>query len=326
MMLRWRPFRLRSGPTAVREVHYAMGTLLDVTLYHAEPGLGLAILREACQEARRLESLLSRHLPGSELSRLNGRAGVGPMAVSRDLARLLTMARHWARRTRGAFDPTIGGVLELWREAARLHQKPPEEDQLQAALQGRGWWKLRLIPPRWVELAAAGMALDLGGIGKGYAADRMAGLLRRRGVRHALINFGESSLVAIGPRPDGQPWPIRVRTRDGAWGTQRLELRDLAMGTSASWGQRLMLAGKPLSHIVDPRDGLPLEGSCAVTVVAPTATAAEALSTALLVRTAAGEAVGTLPFRVAAFRVEPAGELIPLGRTAGDARVRQLRL
>ena len=80
----------------VREVHYAMGTLLDIQLYHEQPEIGLSLLRQACQEARRLEALLSRHAPGSELSRLNGRAGRGPTAVSPELFELLAAAQRWA--------------------------------------------------------------------------------------------------------------------------------------------------------------------------------------------------------------------------------------
>jgi FAD:protein FMN transferase len=318
MNLARRFFRRLHDLTLVREVHYAMGTLLDVMLYHEEREVGLGLLREACRETHRLETLLSRHLPTSELSRLNARAGQGPGMVSVELFDLLAVARQWAEDTQGAFDPTVGAFLELWREAARRGDGPAAA-HLQAARCQVGWSKLRLIPPCQVELTTAGMSLDLGGIGKGYAVDRMGALLRQHGVRHALINFGESSLMAIGPMPGGRPWPVLVRDLDRAVGVGALAIQDQAVGTSASFGQTFTLAGKLLSHILDPHHGRPLERPLAVTVVAPTATAVEALSTALVVLKAAGETVTTLPRKTSAYQVSRDGGLLPLGRTPDHA-------
>ena len=321
MTLARRFFRRLHGLTLVREVHYAMGTLLDVMLYHAEREVGLGLLREACRETQRLHALLSRHLPTSELSGLNAGAGQGPCIVSPELFDLLAVARQWGEETQGAFDPTIGGLLTLWREAAKRGDCPTAA-HLQAARCQAGWSKLRLIPPCQVELTTAGMSLDLGGIGKGYAVDRMGTILRQGGIRHALINFGESSLLALGPMPDGRPWPILVRALDSAVGVGSLAIQDQAVGTSASFGQTFTLAGKPLSHILDPRQGRPLEHPLAVTIVAPTATAAEALSTALLVLTVAGELVTTLPGRTSAYQVSRDGGLISLGRNLHNADLR----
>jgi FAD:protein FMN transferase len=318
MNLARRFFRRLHDLTLVREVHYAMGTLLDVMLYHEEREIGLGLLREACRETQRLNALLSRHLPTSELSRLNARAGQSPCMVSPELFDLLAVARQWAEETQGVFDPTIGGFLTLWREAARRGDCPPAA-HLQPARCQAGWSKLRLTPPCQVELTIAGMSLDLGGIAKGYAVDCMGALLRRRGIRHALINFGESSLLAIGPMPDGRPWRILVRALDRAIGVGSLAIQDQAVGTSASFGQAFTLAGKPLSHIIDPRHGRPLEHSLAVTVVAPTATAAEALSTALVVLKAAGETVTTLPRKTSAYQVSRDGGLLPIERTPDHA-------
>jgi thiamine biosynthesis lipoprotein len=190
-MARRRPFRRLLKRSLIREVHYVMGTLLDVTLYHADREVGLKILRAACREARRLEALLSRHLPTSELSRLNARAGQGPCEVSPGLFNLLATACWWAQWTQGTFDPTLGAVHNLWREAAQSGSMP-EEEQVWAVLRKGGWSKLRLISPCQVELACMGMSLDLGGIGKGSAVDQMGLLLRQHGVCHALINLGES--------------------------------------------------------------------------------------------------------------------------------------
>jgi thiamine biosynthesis lipoprotein len=325
MIVRWRSLRRAQKRSLIREVHFAMGTLLDVALYHADREVGLKILREACREARRLEALLSYHLPTSELSRLNARAGHSPCEVSPELFRVLSTAHRWARRTHGAFDPTLGAVRDLWREAARRGGMP-EEVQIQAVLRAGGWSKLRLIAPCQVELTAAGMALDLGGIGKGYAVDQMGFILRQHGVCHALINFGESSLLAIGPRPDGRAWPILVRNLDGTASGESIAIQDQGVSSSASFSQTLTLAGRSLSHVIDPRHGHPVEQPLAVTVLAPTATAAEALSTALLIWGSTGEAIPLLPAGVSAYHLKRAGELVLFRRTSGHATLRPIRL
>jgi FAD:protein FMN transferase len=325
MKARWWSLRRGLGLTLVREVHYAMGTLLDVQLYHKQPEAGLLILRQACQEARRLEVLLSGHAPGSELSLLNGQAGRGPMPVSPELFDLLQAAQQWAQWSQGAFDPTVGTLLHLWRKAGSRGQAPAN-DCIQAALQASGWAKLRLIPPSLVELTRAGMQLDLGGIGKGYAADRMGDILRQHGVNDALINFGESSLLAIGTMPDGRSWPIAVRGLDGAVSAAEIAIQDRAIGTSASFGQIFSVGERPLSHVIDPRHGHPLRQPLAVTVVAPTATAGEALATALLVRLASGEVVPPLPQGIRAYQMRSEEGLVSLGRTSGDATLCPVRL
>jgi FAD:protein FMN transferase len=325
MKPRWWALRRRLELTLVREVHYAMGTLLDVQLYHRQPQAGLRLIRQACQEARRLEVLLSRHMPESELSRLNGHAGQGPISVSPELFDVLQAAQHWAQWSQGAFDPTVGTLLHLWRRAGNRGQEPAN-DCIQAARQASGWAKLRLIQPTLVELTKAGMQLDLGGIGKGYAVDRMGDILRRHGVHHALINFGESSLLAIGTRPDERSWPIAIRGLDGAVSAAEIAIQDRAIGTSASFSQVFSLGGRPLSHVIDPRHGHPLQEPLAVTVVSPTAAVGEALATALLVGLASGEALPPLPQGTCAYQMKREEGLVSLGRTSGDATLCPVRL
>jgi FAD:protein FMN transferase len=325
MKPRWWSLRRGLGLTLVREVHYAMGALIDVQIYHKQPETGLRLIRQACQEARRLESLLSRHTPESELSHLNGHAGRGPISVAPELFDLLQTAQHWAQWSQGAFDPTVGTLLHLWRKAGSRGPAPADRC-IQAALQASGWAKLRLIPPSMVELTKAGMQLDLGGIGKGYAVDRMGDILRQYGVRHALINFGESSLLAIGTMPDGRSWPIAVRGIDGAVSTDEIAIHDRAIGTSASFGQVFFVGGRPLSHVIDPRHGHPLKEPLAVTVVTPTATAGEALATALLVKLASGEGVSPLSQGICAYQMKNEEGLMSLGRTSGDATLCPVRL
>ena len=135
---------------------------------------------------------------------------------------------------------------------------------------------------------------SLGGIGKGYAADRIAELLRRAGAESALVNFGESSIVAVGPRPSEPAWPIWVRRGEALDGP--LFLRDIALSTSESFGESGRVKGTRVGHIIDPRTGEPLERSAQATVLAPTGAEAEAWSKALLIEPArAFRALGRRP-------------------------------
>jgi FAD:protein FMN transferase len=318
MTPRWWPLRRRQRLTLIREVHYAMGTLLDIQLYHEFPDMGARLLRQACQEVRRLEALFSRHVPTSELSRLNRQAGRGPILIAPELFDLLRTARQWAQWSQGTFDPTIGTLSRLW-QAAGTRGQGPAPDRLQAAQRAVGWPRLRLLPPHLAELTTAGMELDLGAIAKGYAVDRIGDLLRQHGIHHALINFGESSLLALGSMPDGRAWPMAVRRLDGGVSGNTFTIRDSAVSTSSSLGQACVLEGRTLGHVVDPHHGQPHERPLAVTVMAPTATAAEALSTALVVWTAAGEAIPPLPSGVSAYRVSAGGAFVPIERASAHA-------
>jgi thiamine biosynthesis lipoprotein ApbE len=126
--------------------------------------------------------------------------------------------------------------------------------------------------------------------------------------------------------PDGREWPILVRNLDGTVSDESIAIQDQGMSSSASFSQTFTLASQPLSHVIDPRLGCPLKHPLAVTVVAPTATAAEALSTALLVWAAAGEAVPLLPSGIFAYQMRGEGELSPLGRTSSHATLCSVRL
>src|SRR5207253_2607296 len=198
--------------------------------------------------------------------------------VSRALATAVGLGRELAARTGGAFDPTIAPLAKLWQSAARRPPRPAARE-LERARRLVGWRSIEIAPPR-VALRARGMALDLGALGKRIALDRIARHLRRGGCPSALVNFGESSLVAIGRPPRGR-WRVALRHPEGGFAGE-FALDDRACSTSATWGQTVRLGRTVLGHIVDPRTGKPLRRHAQVTVLAPSATVAEALSTALV--------------------------------------------
>ena len=255
----------------LRALHYIMGTLLDCKLFDLPAEQGRCLLSQGVHEVRRLERLLSLHDPDSALSHLNRQAGCGPVQVAPELWQLLCLCAALTRQTDGAFDVSAGALTGHEHTAlsrVSCHVPRPAFD-----LSANGW----------VELAP-GACLDLGGIGKGYAVDRLIELFQAAGASRVFINFGESSLYTLGAPPDARGWPILVRglAQEEVLGVLWCENR--ALSTSHSLGRRLATGA---SHILDPRTGLPLQHPCLSTILALSATLAEALSTAVLVSGAA---------------------------------------
>ncbi len=274
------PLRAEAA-VVLSEGRLSMGTVLEVTLEAQSREEGRRVAEGLFGLSRRLEGLFSSFDPQSALSRLNRRSGLGPQRVGGELGEILALSLGYFRLTGGAFDITVGPLVELWRQAERRGVLPSEEE-LRKALARVGSGKIRLGPRGWVELEASGMALDLGGIGKGYALDRMVEELRREGVRRAFLSFGQSSLFALGSSPEGGRWQVLLRGPEGGF-VGKVTLRDEALSVSAALGQVREIGGRPYGHVVDPRTGWALERRLEAFVVAPRASQAEALSTALLV-------------------------------------------
>jgi thiamine biosynthesis lipoprotein len=224
-----------------------------------------------------LERVMSRHDPESTLRHVNAHAGAHGDDVA-PLASALVQARALAAATAGAFDPTVGPLLTLWESAARRQTEPSAGEVADAC--ARVGWRALDVAPRRVSFTRLGMSLALDAFAKGVALDQVARLVRDRGFP-ALLNFGESSLLAVG-RPPGGRWHVALRDRRGGFvGT--FTLRDRACSTSAVNGRGWAVGARTIGHVVDPRTGQPLERDAQVTVLARSAAVAEALSTALLV-------------------------------------------
>jgi len=192
----------------------------------------------------------------------------------------LVTAQRGASATDGAFDVTVGPIVEAWIHAA-MRGRPPDRAERERALARVGAERIRIDADGRVGLAA-GTALDLGGLAKGFALDRMAADLRRAGLTSGLLSFGQSSVQALGAPPGASAWRLLLRApEEGYLGT--LDLRDLALSVSASLSQSSEIGGIRYGHVVDPRTGHALTEVREAAVVSPSATVAEILSTALLV-------------------------------------------
>jgi thiamine biosynthesis lipoprotein len=262
-----------------------MGTTFRLVLYARDAAQAKAAADAAFARVAELDRALSDYNADSELMALCAHAGEpAPVPIGGDLFRVLTAAQDWARRSGGAFDPTVGPVVRLWRRARRIGERPDAET-LVGARRLVGYTKLTLDPrARTARLAEDGMLLDLGGIAKGYAADEVQVVLRRRGIERALVAAG-GDLVASDAPPGRRGWTIAIALPPAlADPAQKpIELRQAAVSTSGDAEQFVVLDGVRYSHIVDPRTGLGLTGRSAVAVLAPHGATADALATAVSV-------------------------------------------
>jgi thiamine biosynthesis lipoprotein len=274
----WRPAPATAAAAWLRVSRAAMACRFAVLLPEQSPAVSAA--REALAEADRIEAAWSVFRADSDVSALNRAAGGGARAVTPELAALLSRCQTLAAETAGAFDITATPLSRCWGLLAR-QGRVPAGDELLAARALVGMDKVRIdagAEPPTVALQARGVELNLGAIGKGYAVDRVARVLRDRGVRPALVSAGDSSAAAVGSPRGG--WLIALRGLDGAF---RLRLRHGATGTSGSGEQGLDAGDRRLGHVIDPRTGQPVDGRRRVTVVARDAATADALSTAFLI-------------------------------------------
>jgi thiamine biosynthesis lipoprotein len=264
-----------------REV--VMGSAARIALYAPDEAAARAAARAAFDRMAALDGVMSDWRDDSELMRLCRRAGE-TVAVSDDLFAVLVRAGEITAASDGAFDVTIGPVVRQWRETRRTGRlaDPAERER---ALDLVGWRLVTLDPGhRTVRLARPGMRLDLGGIGKGFAADAARIELARRGVRRCLVDLG-GDLVAGDAPPGSRGWRVAVAPHGDAdeGGGETILLRRRAVATSGDRYQFVEIDGVRHSHIVDPRTGVGLTTGVAVTVLAPDATTADALASALSV-------------------------------------------
>jgi thiamine biosynthesis lipoprotein len=258
-----------------------MGTVLEITLCDSEATQGRQTMQALFATAAHLDALLTTFSPESPLSRLNAQAGRGAQGVPLEVADLLSLSLSYWRTTDRTFDITVGPLMALWRQAAATHTLPSPA-VVQQTRSRIGSEKIKLLPHDRVALTRPGMALDLGGIGKGYALDRLISLLRKQGLSQALLDFGQSSIWALGRPPDAEGWHLLVQQPNGET-ADVITLHDEALSVSGSLGQTFVINGNRYGHVIDPRSGEPLRRALLACVIAPNATQAEALSKALLV-------------------------------------------
>ncbi len=272
-------------PYPVRESRPAMGTVLSLELETTGPGRAGRIREKFWAEAERLEDIFNRYDPESELSRLNREAPAGPVAVSREMFEVLSRAVEISRLTDGAFDVTVGPLVEAWGFFPDREGRLPGPEEVEAARSRVGWENISLDrESRTVRYLHPGLEIDLGGLAKGYVVDRLADLLAGEGVTGALINAG-GDIYCLGRHPEGRGWRIGIEhPRIEGEVLAVLELADRAVATSGDYRNYFIHLDRRYSHILDPRTGGPARtGVMESTVLAPDCLTADGLATALFV-------------------------------------------
>ena len=247
-----------------------MGTRFKIIVYALDGSSGKAGVKAAFQRIADLDDIMSDYRPTSELMRLCQKAGGEPVRVSEDLFRVLERSQEVAKLSDGAFDVTVGPIVRLWRKARRTHELP-DPKELARARELVGYDKIRLdAKGRTVQLLKPDMRLDLGGIGKGYAADAALAVLKEHGINQALV-AASGDIAVSGSPPGTDGWTIGIAPLEDpdAKPKRYLILHDAAVSTSGDSEQYVEINGQRYSHIVDPRTGIGLVGWMSVTVVAP---------------------------------------------------------
>lgn len=260
-------------------VHYSsliMGTFCDLTFIPA-PGTNPENIANAIfNRMRYLESLWSCYRPGSEISRLNRE---GRIKSSPETRSLLKNAREISRISDGVFDITVAPLMSAWREAEKAGEPP----DLKPLLSLVGYQKLKIEEDGTVYFLKKGMAIDLGGIGKGAAVDEAVSLMKSYGVKSGIVNLG-GNLYAFGAGPHQGKWKVGIQNPSGEGVIGAVLIKDRGVSTSGNYQRYFEIGGKRYSHVLNPKTGS-LEGNYpeGVTVIAPTALLADGLSTALTV-------------------------------------------
>lgn len=270
-----------------------MATRFEIVLHGDNPVALRAAGEEALDEIDRLEAQLSLYRPTSEIAHVNARAALEPVQVSPPVFRLLEHAAKLSAETNGAFDITIAPLVRCWGFMGG-NGEMPEPGAVEEARAKVGMRHVELdCGSNTVRFTRAGMMLDLGAIGKGYALERAVELLRDAGVTRALLHGGTSTVQALGRPPGSAPWKIAIERprQDPAEPAEFLAevpLEDEALSVSAIWGRSFSREGRRYGHVIDARTGYPTEAAALSAVVLPSATETDALSTALLTLGPAG--------------------------------------
>ena len=263
-------------------IELAMGTVCSVTLFDHGNDI---IYNDIFSRIREIENLMSVNIPSSDVSRINAAAGIEPVKVHNDVYTVIERAMHFAEISGGAFDLTVGPIVSLWGIGTE-NQRVPSQEEIDAVLPFVNFRYLYLdAETRTVFLTHQGMALDLGAIAKGYAADEAANIAKKAGVKQAKIDLG-GNIVLIGTKIDKSPWKVGIQNPGNIHGSivGIIQVTEKTIVTSGVYERFFEENGKNYHHIFFPTTGYPAENSLvSVTIIADISMNADALSTAVFV-------------------------------------------
>lgn len=273
---------MQSEPVVVKRAQMQMGTLVSITVVARNEAVAHAAATAGFTEIRRLEELLSTWISTSELSRVNASAGVKPVHVSAETLTVVHRAMQAAEMTDGGFNIAIGPAVEAW--SVTDGQRIPEESELDALRPLVDLQAVHVdVRKQTIYLDKAGMRIDVGGIGKGYAADQAVEALRRAGAIAGVVALS-GDIKTFGRMPGGKKFPVGIQhpRKDGsvlAW----IDLQDEAISTAGDYERFFERDGVRYHHILDPRTLQPARSCQSVTVVAREGIWADGLDTGIFV-------------------------------------------
>lgn len=262
-----------------RRVARLMGSAFEFIVV-AEEGSGETLLDHCVNEVKRIEFILTEFSETSQTALINKSAGLSPATVDDEVYQLIKRCKDISKLTQGSFDITAGVFRGLYKFNQENFEFPSPEE-IKEKKKYVGYEKISLLPQHKVFLTQKGMRIGFGGIGKGYAADRVRMMLLKEGVQHAVIN-ASGDLTAWGERLDGEPWKVAIANPDDkqkiiAW----LPVHNASVATSGDYEQFFIHNGVRYSHTIDPKTGRPVRGIKSVTLVSPSAELSDALATAV---------------------------------------------
>lgn len=260
-----------------------MGSRFEITVVAGNQTQADSRIDQAVAEIRRIEKMISSWDPASETSEVNRQAGIQPVQVSGELFELINRCLELSKLTDGAFDISYASMDRLWKFDGSMKELPSAEE-IKASVARVGYQKIQLDKElKTVFLPEKGMKIGFGAIGKGYAADKAKDLLLKQGVAAGIIN-ASGDMSSWGTQPGGKPWQVAITNpMDKTKSFGLLPMGEGAVVTSGDYEKFVRFNGKRYSHIMDPRTGYPATGIVSVTVFAPRAELADALSTAVFV-------------------------------------------
>jgi thiamine biosynthesis lipoprotein len=262
-----------------------MGNHFEITIVGDDQQWADARINAAIAEISRIEKLLTTFDENSQVSAVNAQAGIAPVAVDAEVFELIRRSLKIAAITDGAFDITYGSIDKRLWNFDRTMQQLPDTDTARKMIRLINYRNVLLDEQAGtVMLKEKGMRIGFGGIGKGYAADRAKALLQEQGVTSGIVN-ASGDLVAWGHDASGQPWKVGIADPDHAdQPFSYLPISDMAIATSGNYEKYVVIGGKKYSHTINPRTGLPVTGIKSVTIIAPNAELADAMTTPVMIR------------------------------------------
>lgn len=267
-----------------RECRTSLYTLVTITVVSRSEAGAREAIDAAYGELERVGRLLNFYAPDSELSRINRNAGVGPVKVSAETVAVIGQAVHAAAETGGGFDVTVGPLVRLWDFKQK---KIPSREAIAAVMDLVGYRHIVVdAAASTVYLDKKGVQIDLGGIIKGYAADRAAAVLREHGIKDGIVAVA-GDIRLFGRQPDGRPWNIGIQhpraADDDTALLATLHLDGGAISTSGDYQRYFFANGIRYHHLLNPATGYPQDLCRSVTVIAPSAAATDAFATGIFV-------------------------------------------